>query len=280
MRSSAWHETVHLVYYRAVPTAASREDVLAAARGAFAGDQSLTMSDLASATGVSLRQLYRLFGSRESLLKELDRDPTPGARERILAAALELLGRSSLADLSMDELAATAEVSRATLYRIFPGKSALFRELIATYSPWESIARVLEECRTSADNSPRVVIPQVARALTEALSGRSGVLLRMVLEMSRGAPDTSEGIHRSMLRGLPDLIQYLTEQMAAGRMRKSHPVLALQMLAGPIVAHELTRPLAALVGFDAPREQIVDQIVDMWLRAMAPDEDAPSATTA
>ncbi len=106
------------------------------------------------------------------------------------------------------------------------------------------------------------------------------MLLRMVLEMSRGAPDTSEGIHRSMLRGLPDLIQYLTEQMAAGRMRKSHPVLALQMLAGPIVAHELTRPLAALVGFDAPREQVVDQIVDLWLRAMRPDEDTSSATTA
>jgi len=254
--------------------------VLTAARGAFASDQSLTMSELASATGVSLRQLYRLFGSRESLLKELDRDPPPGARERILEAALELLGRSSLADLSMDELADRADVSRATVYRLFPGKSALFRELIAAYSPWESIARVLDECHTSADNRPRVVIPQVARALAAALSGRSGVLLRMVLEMSRGAPDTSEGIHRSMLRGLPDLIQYLTEQMAAGRMRKSHPVLALQMLAGPIVAHELTRPLAALVGFDAPREQVVDQIVDLWLRAMRPDEDTSSATTA
>src|SRR5207302_9717490 len=133
-----------LVYYRAVPTVVSRDNVLTAARSAFASDQSLTMSELASATGVSLRQLYRLFGSRESLLKELDRDPPPGARERILEAALELLGRSSLADLSMDELAAAADVSRATLYRIFPGKSALFRELIATYSPWESIARVLE----------------------------------------------------------------------------------------------------------------------------------------
>src|SRR5207302_1864264 len=145
-----------LVYYRAVPTVVSRDNVLTAARGAFASDQSLTMSDLASATGVSLRQLYRLFGSRESLLKELDRDPRPPARARILEAALELLGRSSLADLSMDELADHANVSRATVYRLFPGKSALFRELIATYSPWESIARVLEGCRTSADNSPRV----------------------------------------------------------------------------------------------------------------------------
>jgi AcrR family transcriptional regulator len=180
----------------------------------------------------------------------------------------------------MDALADQADVSRATVYRLFPGKSALFRELIATYSPWESIARVLDERRTSVDNSPREVIPLVARALAEALSGRSGVLLRMVLEMSRGAGDTGEGIQRSMLRGLPDLIRYLTEQMTARRLREVHPVLALQLLAGPIMAHELTRPLAALVGFESTREQVVDQVVELWLRAMTPEENAISADSA
>jgi AcrR family transcriptional regulator len=250
--------------------------VLDSARAAFAGDQSLTMSQLASAAGVSLRQLYRLFASRDALLKELDREPPPGARERILEAALELLGRSSLADLSMDELAAAADVSRATLYRVFPGKSALFGALIATYSPWESIARVLEE-RTSADDRPQAVIPHVAHALAEALSGRMGVLLRLVLEMSHGAADTGEGIQRSMLRGLPDLMHYLTAQTAAGRLRQVHTVLALQLLAGPLVAHELTRPLAALVGFEADRQEVVDQVVELWLRAMEPEGNATGA---
>jgi hypothetical protein len=74
-----------------------------------------------------------------------------------------------------------------------------------------------------------------------------------------------------MGRGLPDLIQYLGEQMAAGRLRRMHPVLALQLLAGPIVAHMLTRPLADLIGFGMRSEQVVDQIVAAWLRAMAPD---------
>jgi AcrR family transcriptional regulator len=243
-----------------------------AAGRAFADDPSLTMAELAAATGVSLRQLYRHFGSREALLKELDLEPPPGARERILEAALELLGRVSLAELSMDELAGLAYVSRATLYRVFPGKSALFRELIATYSPWESIVRVLEDSLNSADSSPRHVIPRVAHALTDALAGRTGVLLRMVFEMSRGEPDTAEGVQRSMLRGLPDLIQYLSQQMAAGQLRAVHPVIALQLLAGPLVAHELTRPLASLVGLQTSREAVVEQVVDFWLRAMAPAE--------
>jgi len=262
-----------------MPTAAARDSLLAAAGNALAADAALTMAELAAAAGVSLRQLYRHFASREALLQALDIEAVPGARERILVAALELLGRVSLAELSMDELAAMSDVSRATLYRIFPGKSALFRELIATYSPWESIARVLEESVSSADADPRDVIPKIAHALADGLSGRTGVLLRMVLEMSRGQPDTAEGVQRSMLRGLPDLIEYLSQQMAAGRLRTVHPVLAVQLLAGPLVAHELTRPLAALVGFEASLDVVADQVGALWLSAMSPERGLDAEPT-
>ncbi len=229
------------------------------------------MLEIAAAAGVSLRQLYRLFGSRDNLLRALDRDLPPGARERVLEAAFELLGQSGLADLSMDDLAARADVSRATLYRLFPGKPALFRALITAYSPWEPIARVLQE---SADSALEQVMPRVAQALAEALTDRSAVLLRMVFEMSRDDPDTTEGVQRSMERGLPDLIGYLSEQMSAGRLRQIHPVLAVQLLAGPIVTYELTRPLAALVGYTPSREQLVTQVVEAWLRAMAPADES------
>ena len=53
------------------------------------------------------------------------------------------------------------------------------------------------------------------------------------------------------------------------------PVLALQLLAGPIVAHQLTWPLAeALNDFQTPQSEVLDEIVQAWLRAMATDEDA------
>lgn len=249
----------------------SRDQVLERVRLALEHDSSPTMVELAAAAGVSMRQLYRLFGSRENLLRELDQEVPPGARERILAAALELLGESGLADLPMDELATRADVSRATLYRLFPGKTALFRELITAYSPWEPVARVMDEC--APDAAPEDVIPRVAHALAKALVDRSPVLLRMVFEMSHGDPDTTEGVQRSMQRGLPDLIRYLGGQMAAGRLRQMHPVAAMQLLAGPIVTYELTRPLAALVGYAPDHTQLVEQVVDAWLRAMVPAPD-------
>jgi hypothetical protein len=110
--------------------------------------------------------------------------------------------------------------------------------------------------------------------MAAAMEGRTGLLLRMVFELLKGDPDTTEGVRHGMARGLPDVVRYLSNQMAAGRLRPMHPVLAFQLLAGPIVAHELTRPLAeSLIGFGTPLEEVVDQIVDAWLRAMALEEE-------
>lgn len=242
---------------------------MAAARRACAEGRQPTMEELAAAAGVTVRTLYRLFGSRQALLREAGCSPAPTARELILEAALELVGRHGLAELSMDDLAAAAGVSRATLYRLFPGKSALFSGLIRAYSPWEGVADAIE---AMPDGRPEEVMPAVGRAMAEAMEGRTGLLLRIVFELLKGDPDTAEGMRHSLARGLPDLIQYLSSQMAAGRLRRMHPVLAFQLLAGPMVAHLLTRPLAeSLIGFRTPANEVVDQIVEAWLRAMAPE---------
>lgn len=243
---------------------------MGAARLACADGRQPTMEELAAAAGVSVRTLYRMFGSRQALLNEADCAPAPTAREMILEAALQLVGRHGLAELSMDDLAVAAGVSRATLYRLFPGKSALFSGLLRAYSPWEGVAAVIE---AMPDAPPEEVVPVVGQVMAEAMEGRMGLLLRIVFELLKGDPDTAEGMRHGMARGLPDLVRYLSRQMEAGRVRKMHPVLAFQLLAGPIVAHLLTRPLAeSLIGFRTLPSEAVDQIVQAWLRAVAPEE--------
>lgn len=248
--------------------------MLAAVRDACTSGRQPTMEELAAAAGVAVRTLYRLFGSRQALLREAGCTPPPTARELVLEAALELFDRHGLAELSMDEVAAAAGVSRATLYRLFPGKSALFSGLIRTYSPWEAVADALEAI---PDGRPDEVMPAVGRAMAETMEGRTGLLIRMLFELLKGDPDTTEAMRYSLARGLPDLIGYLGAQMAAGRLRRMHPALAFQLLAGPVVAHLLSRPLAeSLLDWRTPPAEVVDQIVDAWLRAMAPDEEPPS----
>jgi AcrR family transcriptional regulator len=255
-----------------MPSEKSRDEVIAAARRACADGRQPTMEEIAAAAAVAVRTLYRLFGTRYALLREAGCAAERTARERVLETALQLVGRRGLNELSMDDLATTAGVSRATVYRLFPGKAALFGELIREFSPWEPVADVID---AMSDGDPEEVIPVVAHAIAEAMHNRVGLLLRIVFELRQGNPDTAEGMRQSMARGLPELVGYLNSQMQAGRLREMDPILAIQLLAGPIVVHLLTQPLAhALSGFDIPQPQVLDQIVHAWLRAMAQEQES------
>jgi AcrR family transcriptional regulator len=231
------------------------------------------VAELAAAAGVSRASFYRAFESRDALLEALDIEPEPGARERILEAALKLVGAHGLTALSMDELATQAEVSRATLYRLFPGKAALFISFLHMYSPLDPVMDLLNKRRYEA---PDAVMPEIARTVYRTFyaagESRLGILRALFFEISSLAPDTAEAAQDVLRTLVGRLVMYLMEQMQSGRLRKMHPLLALQSFIGPIFFHLMTRQLAErLLGFDIEGEQAVTVLADNWLRAMAPE---------
>ena len=87
----------------------------------------------------------------------------------------------------MDDLATQADVSRATLYRLFPGKAALFRAIVVAYSPIEPVLAVYAgySLRQERVAPGPELEPYVKDALDE-------------IEYVAGGPGTTWGARRGM----------------------------------------------------------------------------------
>src|SRR5665213_2406648 len=247
----------------------TRERILKGARGVLANGEKHTVAQFAEAAGVSRASFYRAFESRGALLEALAVLPEPGTRERVLEAALVMVGAHGLSALSMDEVAVRAGVSRATLYRLFPGKPVLFASLIRTYSPLEPVSRLAAAMK---DEPPEIVMPEIARTIYGSGATRLGLLRAVFFEASSLAPDAEDSAGEALRTIIGSVGAYVMTQMTAGRLRPMSPLLALQSFVGPIFFHVLTRPLVERVlGIDIDGELAVTELAEGWLRSMQPD---------
>jgi AcrR family transcriptional regulator len=224
---------------------------------------------IARAAGVSRTTFYRTFRSRAQLFAELKREPEPDTRRRILDAAAQLLQRKTLAELSMDELAVAARISRANLYRLFPGKPALFQALLLAYSPFEPVMALLERM---GDRPPEEFIPQLVLTAYRAVAGRQGIARTLLLEVTSMTPETQQPFAQTGLRAFAAIAFYLQTQMEAGRLRPMHPILAVQSLVGSVMLHLLSAPvLGQSIARIPSGEEAVLQLAQLWLRGMRPE---------
>jgi AcrR family transcriptional regulator len=244
-----------------------RRQVMSAAREVLAEDAGAPVTAIAGRAGVSRATFYRHFGSRESLLKSVALEPQPAAESRILTAAKDMLVRTSLDELSMEALAAAAGVSRGTLYRLVPGKAALLRRLIEAYSPFEAIRSIIAE---HGADPPEVVFPLIGRAIVGVAGERLGLMRAIFLEVSANG-ETLEGMGPLFAQTLGLLANYIAGQMATGRIRPMHPILALQLFVGPIFFHLMTRPMVErIVALPVGLEDAVDELVAAGLAGLTP----------
>ncbi|HET7181145.1 MAG TPA: helix-turn-helix domain-containing protein [Candidatus Limnocylindrales bacterium] len=236
-----------------------RRQVMSAAREVLAEDAAAPIVAIARRAGVSRATFYRHFGSRTSLLRSVEVEPQPAAEARILATAKDMLIRHSLDELSMEELAAAAGVSRGTLYRLIPGKVALLRRLIEVYSPFESIRTIVLQHR---HDPPEVVFPLIGRAIVGVAGERQGLMRAIFHEVTGGTEPAIASMHPVFAATLGVLAEYLEEQIAQGRIRRMHPILALQALIGPVFFHLMTRPaLDRIIDLPMEPEPAVEHLV-------------------
>jgi AcrR family transcriptional regulator len=267
------NRTVNTVH----PTRPAADRIVAAAKATLERDPNASMAAIADAAGVSRATVHRRFRTRADLLAAAGVEPDAGTRERVLGAAAGLISRDGLEAMSMDEVAARADVSRASVYRLFPGKPALFEGLLLTYSPFEpAIARLA----VIGDEPPEVVIPDLYRSVGPIAAANIGILRAIFFEVTSGSSDALEGIGRPVRAMLAAVGGYLERQMDAGRVARMHPTLAVQTFLGPLIFHLLTRPYAAVVaGLDVSMDDVIDQLGAAALRGLQPRTPQPGVTT-
>jgi AcrR family transcriptional regulator len=246
-----------------------RERIMNEGARLLSRDRQSSIDDIATAAGVSRTTFYRAFPSRAELLHALEVQPEPDTSQRVLDASIRLLRTQTLKDLSMDELASEAGVSRANLYRLFPGKSALFRAILLAYSPFEPVMAVFAR---AGDRPPEDVIPEVVLTAYRTVAGRSGIVRTLLLEVTSMTPELTQAFAETGLAAFGTFGQYLAGQMASGRLRRMHPMLAVQSLVGGLMFHLLARPVMSQAAVDVPAgEEVALQFANIWLRGMRPE---------
>jgi AcrR family transcriptional regulator len=185
-----------------------------------------------------------------------------------------MVGAHGLTALSMDDLATQSNVSRATLYRLFPGKAALFKSLVKTFSPLEPVTQLMS---TMQDEPPEVLMPEIARTIFRTVYGsgetRVGMLRAILFEVSSLSPDAEDTAREVLSTILGSVGMYLMAHMESGHLRRMHPLLALQLFIGPIFFHLMTRPMfQRVLSFEFDGESAVTELAEGWLRAMRIDE--------
>lgn len=140
-------------------------------------------------------------------------------RQRILDAAGQCFGASGFAKATVEEIAASAGVSKALVYHHFRGKEAIFEELLErTLTEWARVGSIDEHL--TADGSIRTAIAGMLRASLRYAQGNP--LVRSLFQLDPTVMrfvGSSTTVHRHVDEGRARMIAAIEQGIARGELR-------------------------------------------------------------
>jgi AcrR family transcriptional regulator len=142
---------------------------------------------------------------------------TPSLEQRVLEAAKSCCERYGIAKMSIDDVAAAARVSRATIYRLYPGGKDV---LLDAMRVWE-LEQFFERLRVGIEGAESLEDLLVSAVVTATLDMRNDEHLALMLASEPGtvlSQMTTEGVPRIIRMATMFLVPFadpfLTRELA------------------------------------------------------------------
>ncbi len=193
----------------------------------------------------------------------------PGKREAIMAAAVMEMEERGYLGASMDRIALAAKVSKRTVYNHFPGKEALFREVVEAV--WRQAQG--EVLRPYDPGAP------LREQLLDLVSGEAALMVslgairltKVVLSECIRSPKLAARLHANAKCAEEGLAAWVRRAAEDGRLDVDDPGFATEQLLS-LLKGFLFWP--AIIGFretpgEEERKRVIAAAVDMFLARYA-----------
>src|SRR5277367_7030648 len=189
-------------------------------------------------------------------------DEQAAKRQRILAAALKLFAHEPYQAVTMDRVAAAAQVAKGTLYLYFPSKDALYLGVLS-----DGLDTAYRTYQSSAD--PKLpVVERLRRSIgvmVEFYDKRRDFLQFFAIEEPRLAEARNRIIEGSRERGFNFFASLIEEGIRAGVFVRIDPRLATLTIQGAI------RSLLLYYGDSRPVSELSRELGNLMLRSLGAD---------
>lgn len=190
---------------------------------------------------------------------------TDRKRQAIVDAAIAEFRISGFESTSMDKIAATAGVSKRTVYNHFPSKDELFAQIL--HELWNNAAAQADQPYNPAVPLREQLLALLRRKMAMLQDSYFLDLARVAIAESIHSPERAQEMVTRLTRKEEEAAVWLRAAQADGKLLKADPVLAPQMITGQLKTFafwpQVTLNQPPLD--PAMQEKVVKATVDMFL---------------
>ena len=195
-------------------------------------------------------------------------------RAQILEAAFEEFSAKGFKGATIKSIARAAGLqSPALIYWYFPGKEALFREVLETRIP---VLRVVSDPASVLDHPPEEVLPSIARRYLATFDNRATQrMARLLVGEAMRRPEIAEVFGSAVIkRVLGFLKSYMSRQVELGRLEPHDVRASARAFLGMLIPQAGGKLFFPAVREDGlTDEEHVEAAVAIFLRGLGKEDE-------